>query len=46
MQNDRELTRDRNLGLAEPVALDELRLLSLHGRPLRDARQQNPGCFK
>lgn len=23
MQNDRELTRDRNLGLAEPVALGE-----------------------
>jgi hypothetical protein len=23
MQNDRELTRDRHLGLAEPVALGE-----------------------
>src|SRR6476620_9640226 len=46
MQNDRELPRDRNLGLAKPVALGELRPPSLHGRPFRDAGQQNPGCFK
>src|ERR1700690_1176121 len=46
MQNDRELTRDRNLGLAEPVALGEPYPPSLHGGPFRDARQQNPGCFK
>src|SRR6478736_819798 len=31
MQNDRELTSDRYLGLAEPVALGEL-CPSLHGR--------------
>src|SRR6478735_5349269 len=43
MQNDRELTRDCNLGLAEPVALGEPRSPSLHGGPLWDARQQNPG---
>jgi hypothetical protein len=42
MQNDRELTRDRNLGLAEPVALGEPYPPSLHGGP----RQHNPGCFK
>ena len=46
MQNNRELTRDRNLGLAEPVALGEPYPLSLHGGPFWDARQQNPGCFK
>src|SRR5579872_1029344 len=43
MQNDRELTRDRNLGLAEPVALGELHPPGLHGRPCRDAGQQNAG---
>ena len=46
MQNDRELTRDRNLGLAKPVALGELCPPSLDGGPFRDAGQQNPGCFK
>src|SRR5712675_3596867 len=46
MQNDRELTRDCNLCLAEPVALGELHPPSLHGGPFRDTRQQNPGCFK
>ena len=46
MQNDRELTSDRDLGLAKPVALGELCPPSLHGGPFRDAGQQNPGCFK
>src|SRR6476646_4598421 len=46
MQNNRELTCDRNLGLAEPVALGEPYPPSLHGGPFWDARQQNPGCFK
>src|SRR5580765_3623342 len=46
MQNDCELARDRDLGLAEPVALDELHSPGLHGGPFRDAGQQNPGCFK
>ena len=46
MQNDRELTRDCNLCLAEPVALGEPYSPGLHGGPFRDARQQNPGCFK
>src|SRR5271169_3475675 len=46
MQNDRELTRDCNLGLAEPVALGEPCPPSLHGGPFWDARQQNPGRFK
>src|SRR5258705_13482910 len=46
MQNDRELTRDRYLGLAKPVALGEPNPPSLHGGPPRDARQQNPGFFK
>ncbi len=31
MQNNRELTRDRDLGLAEPVALGEPNAPSLHG---------------
>src|SRR6202035_4876993 len=42
MQNDRELARDRNLGLAEPVALGEPYTRSLNGGPFWDARQQNP----
>src|ERR1700722_14603982 len=46
MQNDRKFTCDCNLCLAEPVALGEPNPPSLHGGPLRDARQQNPGCFK
>src|SRR6267154_1080369 len=46
MQNDRELARDRNLGLAEPVALGEPPPPCLHGAPLWDARQQNPRCFR
>src|SRR6476620_12259697 len=46
MQNDRELTRDCNLCLAEPVALGEPYSPGLHGAPFWDARQQNPGCFK
>src|SRR4029077_9533283 len=46
MQNNRELARDRNLGLAEPVALGEPYPPSFHGGPFWDARQQNPGCFK
>src|SRR5579862_2552065 len=39
MQNDRELTRDRNLGLAEPVALGELHPPGLHGGPFWNAGQ-------
>ena len=45
MQNDCELARDRDLGLAEPVALDELHSPGLHGGPFRDTGQQNPGRF-
>ncbi len=44
MQNDRELTRDCNLGLAEPIALGEPYPPSLHGGPFWDARQQNPAA--
>src|SRR5258708_39858513 len=39
MQNDHKLTRDRNLGLAEPVSLGEPYPPSLHGGPFWDARQ-------
>src|ERR1700730_13945123 len=39
MQNDRELARDSNLGLAEPVALGEPNPPSLHGGPFWDAGQ-------
>jgi len=46
MQNDRELTCDCNLCLAEPVALGEPHSPGLHGGPFWDARQQNPGRFK
>src|ERR1700739_2431461 len=46
MQNDRELARDRDLGLAEALALSEPNPPSLHGGPFGDAGQQNPGCFK
>src|SRR6478752_2256439 len=46
MQNNRELTRDCNLGLAESVALGKPYPPSPHGGPFRDARQQYPGCFK
>src|SRR6478609_4833811 len=45
MQNDCKLARDRDLGFAEPVALDELHPPGLHGGSFRDAGQQNPGCF-
>src|SRR5271170_5255506 len=38
MQNDRELARDRNLGLAEPVALGKPYPPSLYGGPFWDAR--------
>src|ERR1700674_2796786 len=33
MQNDRKLTRDRNLGLAKPVALGEPHPPGFHRRP-------------
>src|SRR3954454_4435551 len=46
MQNDRELSRDCNLCLAEPVALGEPYSPGLHGGPFWDARKQNAGCFK
>src|ERR1700741_5470294 len=46
MHKYRELTPDRNLGLAESVALGELHPPGFHGGPFRDAGQQNPGCFK
>src|ERR1700742_3219709 len=46
MQNDCELARDRDLGLAKPVTLDELHPPGLHGGPFRDAGQENPSCFK
>src|SRR3974390_466024 len=45
MQNNRELTRDCNLALAESVALGKPYSPSLHGGPFRDACPQNPGCF-
>src|SRR5712675_510901 len=42
MQNDRELTRDCDLCLAESVALDEPNPPSLHGGPLRDRASAEP----
>ena len=46
MQNDGELTGDRNLGLAEPVALGEPCSPSFERRPFRHAGQQHPGSFE
>jgi hypothetical protein len=46
MQNDRELTRDRNLGLAKPVALGEPGPPRFQRGPFWDAGQQNAGCFE
>src|SRR6476660_4000863 len=43
MQNDCELAPDRDLGLAEPVALDEFHAPGLQGGPFQDAGQKN--CF-
>jgi hypothetical protein len=37
MQNECELARDRDLGLAEPITLDELHPPGLPGGPFRDA---------
>src|ERR1700687_6259721 len=45
MHNDRELTRDCTLCLAEPVALGEPYPPGLHRGPFWDAGQQHPGCF-
>ena len=44
MQNDRESTRDCNLGLAEPVALGEPNPQAFTADHF--ATRVNPGCFK
>jgi hypothetical protein len=44
MQNDRELTRDCNLCLAEPVALGELYSPGLHGRPFGTRVSRTPAA--
>src|SRR3954469_14961640 len=46
VQNDRELTRDCALGLAEPVALGEPYPPSRQGGPFWHARQQNPRLLR
>src|ERR1700692_402087 len=46
VQNDRELARDSDLGLAQPVSLGELRSPSLERRPFHHAGQQYAGCFE
>jgi hypothetical protein len=46
VQNDRELPRDGDLGLAEAVSLGELGSPSLQSRPLGHASQQNAGRFE
>jgi hypothetical protein len=45
VQNDRELARDGDLGLAEAVSLAELGSPSLQSRPFWHASQQNAGRF-
>src|SRR5882762_8613938 len=42
MQNDCELARDRDLGLAKPVTLDEIRPPGLHGGPLSGRGSAEP----
>src|SRR6516162_10750317 len=44
VQNDCELTRDSDLGLAEPITLGEPHPPSLQRRPFRHAGQQHVGC--
>src|ERR1051325_10446767 len=46
VQDDRELARDSDLRLAEPVALDEPRAPSLESRPFLHAGQQHAGCLE
>ena len=46
VQNDRELPRDGDLGLAEAVSLGELGSPSLQPRPFRHAGQQHAGCLE
>jgi len=46
VQNDRELARDGDLGLAAPVSLGELGSPSLQRRPFRHAGQQHAGRFE
>src|SRR6202035_978136 len=44
MQNDRELARDSNLCLAEPVALGEPYSPGLHGGPFGTRVSRTPGA--
>jgi hypothetical protein len=46
VQNDRELARDGDFGLAEALALGEPRPPSFQCRPFRDSCQQDAGCLK
>jgi hypothetical protein len=46
VQNDRELARDGDFGLAEAVALGEPPPPSFQCRPFRDACQQDAGCSR
>jgi hypothetical protein len=46
VQNDRELPRDGDLGLAEAVSLGELGSPSLQSRPFGHTSQQNAGRFE
>jgi hypothetical protein len=46
VQNDRELTRDSDLGLAEPIALGKPHPPSLQRRPFRHAGQQHVRRFE
>jgi hypothetical protein len=45
-QNDRELARDGDCGLSEPISLGEPRLPSLQRRPFWHAGQQYAGRFE
>src|SRR5215831_20446214 len=46
VQNNCELTRDSDLGLAEPITLGEPHPPSLQRRPFRYAGQQHVGRFE
>src|SRR5262249_34888678 len=46
VQNDRELARDSDLGLAEPIAFGEPHPPRLQRGPFRHTGQQHVSCFE
>src|SRR5260370_16743785 len=46
MQNDRELARDGDFGLTEPISLGEPHPPSLYRPPFRHTGHHHPACFE